>query len=468
MVYWLLATLQTKQDIFMYRRNAIIWLSVVAFFALTHSSAAQPQIQIPSTFQNSGTSSNSIRRGHLSNETNSLTLEDAVELSLTYNPILIAAGLENDARMAAIRQASVFPNPEFSSDVENVAGSGSLQGTGAGEFSVGLSQTIEMGGKRSKRKDLAEALFDVSVWNSSAERLDVIRLTSERFYIVLANQHRARVSDSLLIVANRFSDSVSRRREAGKVSLLDERRSNILLAKAQLENEETKRRLTSAWNDLLEMWGGRSSGATSVEGNLEEIGAIPSLDLLIGLIDQHPEVERSLRVVDYARSRERLERARSVPDVDLTIGARRVQEIGAAGMTASLTVPLPLFDRNRGAIEEAHYEVEIAEVLAQANIVGLETRLKNLLAEVQSAKNEATLFGRGVVIDAMSNMAATLEGYESGKFDLLTVLDAQRVLFEISNHYIDALERFHVSRINVEHLIAASFSSFTEGGSENE
>jgi cobalt-zinc-cadmium efflux system outer membrane protein len=101
-------------------------------------------------------------------------------------------------------------------------------------------------------------------------------------------------------------------------------------------------------------------------------------------------------------------------------------------------------------------------------LVGLQTKLKNLHAEVLSAKSEATLFGKGVVIDAMTNMVATVAGYESGKFDLLTVLDAQRVLFEISNHYVDALERYHLSRINVEHLIVASFSSLNEGGSDNE
>ena len=137
-------------------------------------------------------------------------------------------------------------------------------------------------------------------------------------------------------------------------------------------------------------------------------------------------------------------------------------------MTASLSLPLPLFNRNRGAIEEALYESEAATALAHATLVGLQTKLKNLHAEVLSAKSEATLFGKGVVVDAMTNMVATVAGYESGKFDLLTVLDAQRVLFEISNHYVDALERYHISRINVEHLIAATFSSMIEGGSDNE
>ena len=452
----------------MYRQIATLWLLVVAFCSLTLSSAAQPHNQSQTTISNERTSSPTSNDGHSNKIATSLTLDDAIEMSLKYNPILMAAGFENHARKAAIRQAKVFPNPELTTDVENVTGSGPLQGTSSGEFTAGISQSFEMGGKRSKRKDLAESLFDVSVWNFAAEQLGVIRLTSERFYTVLANQHRVRVSDSLLIVAKRFSDSVSQRREAGKVSPLEERRANILLANAQLGNEEARRRLVTAWNDLREMWADLPSDATIVEGDLEEMIEVPPLQSLLGLLDQHPEVERSQSLIDYSRSKERLERAVSIPDVNLTVGARRIQELGATGMTASLSLPLPLLNRNRGAIEEAEYESEAATALAQATLVGLQTELKNLHAEVLSAKSEATLFGKGVVIDAMTNMVATVAGYESGKFDLLTVLDAQRVLFEISNHYVDALERYHLSRINVEHLIAASFSSLNEGGSDNE
>ena len=452
----------------MYRQIANLWLLVVAFCSLTLSSAAQPQNQLQSIVPNRGSSSFTTSEGHSNNLSNSLTLDHAIELSLNNNPILKAAGFEKHARKAAIRQASVFPNPELTTDVENISGSGSLQGTRSAEFTAGLSQTFEMGGKRTKRKELAESLFDVSVSSLATEQLDVIRLTSERFYSVLANQHRIGVSDSLLIVAKRFSDSVSRRREAGKVSPLEERRANILLANAQLQNEEARRQLTTSWNDLREMWADIPNDATVVEGDLEEIIEVPPLQSLLGSIDQHPEVERSQSLIDYSRSKERLERAVSIPDVNLTVGARRIQELGATGITASLSLPLPLFNRNRGAIAEAQFESEAATALAQATLIGLKTKLKNLYAEVLSAKSEATLFGKGVVVDAMTNMVATVAGYESGKFDLLTVLDAQRVLFEISNHYVDALERYHISRINVEHLIAASFSSMNEGGSDNE
>jgi cobalt-zinc-cadmium efflux system outer membrane protein len=452
----------------MYRQIATLWLLVVAFCSLTLSSAAQPHNQSQTTVSNERTSILTSNDGHSNNIATSLTLDDAIELSLKYNPRLKAAGFEKHARKAAIRQASVFPNPELTTDVENISGSGSLQGTRSAEYTVGLSQDFEMGGKRTKRKELAESLFDVSVSSLATEQLDVIRLTSERFYSVLANQHRIGVSDSLLIVAKRFSDSVSRRREAGKVSPLEERRANILLANAQLHNEEARRRLTASWNDLREMWADIPNDATVVEGDLEEIIEVPPLQSLLGSIDQHPEVERSQSLIDYSRSKERLERAVSIPDVNLTVGARRIQELGATGITASLSLPLPLFNRNRGSIAEAQFESEATTALAHATLVGLQTKLKNLHAEVLSAKSEATLFGKGVVIDAMTNMVATVAGYESGKFDLLTVLDAQRVLFEISNHYVDALGRYHLSRINVEHLISASFSSLNEGGSDNE
>ena len=70
-----------------------------------------------------------------------------------------------------------------------------------------------------------------------------------------------------------------------------------------------------------------------------------------------------------------------------------------------------------------------------------------------AAYEAATTLRDEVLPAATETLAATEEGYREGKFDLLTVLDAQRTLFEATNQYLDAAQTYHQRRAEVERLI---------------
>lgn len=52
-------------------------------------------------------------------------------------------------------------------------------------------------------------------------------------------------------------------------------------------------------------------------------------------------------------TRAQVERRKAVPDLSLSIGAKRDNEPGRTQAIAGFSVPLPLFDRNQGALYEA-------------------------------------------------------------------------------------------------------------------
>ena len=397
-----------------------------------------------------------------------LTLETAIDLSLNHNPLLAASGYQIKAQHAAARQANLLLNPELSFDVENLGGNGSLSGGELQEFTVGFSQLIELGGKRSKRVRVATAELESVRSANESRRQDVIRATSLRFFRILANQERLLVSDSLLATANQFFESVRARRMAGKVSTLVERRANLQLTTAQIQRADAAKNLSISWNDLRALWGGFQDSSTVAIGEMEQVMRVPLIESLALRLEQHSEVIRSRSLVEVQRAVVALERSRAIPDPTVTIGARRIRELGSTGAVASVSIPLGLFNRNQGSIESAHHEVAVAEAMLKATQTDLYAQLHNLYAEVVAARNEALILDQRALVDAMENMNATVAGYTDGKFDLLTVLDAQRVLLSISTRHIDALERFHHSRIELERLISVSFSNLASVEADHE
>ncbi|MGB1539488.1 MAG: TolC family protein, partial [Rickettsiales bacterium] len=104
-----------------------------------------------------------------------LTLPEAMVRAIQASPRLksVAAGFE--AAKGAEDQAGYWPNPELEFEAENIAGSGPFSGTGAAEYTYGLSQKVEIGGKRMARQQAAEAVREAAAVRLQAERLNLER-----------------------------------------------------------------------------------------------------------------------------------------------------------------------------------------------------------------------------------------------------------------------------------------------------
>ena len=88
--------------------------------------------------------------------TGAMTLGRALRLAFEYSPILEAQAWETASHHGVVEQAALLPNPEFFTDVENVAGSGDFRSTDSAETTFGVAIPLELGGKRAKRTRLAQ------------------------------------------------------------------------------------------------------------------------------------------------------------------------------------------------------------------------------------------------------------------------------------------------------------------------
>ena len=84
-----------------------------------------------------------------------LTLRRALELAMMNSPDLAAASHGVRAAEGNVRQAGVLPNPEMEVLAEEFGGSESRQGYDAAKTTIWLTQPVELGGKRGRRKAVA-------------------------------------------------------------------------------------------------------------------------------------------------------------------------------------------------------------------------------------------------------------------------------------------------------------------------
>jgi cobalt-zinc-cadmium efflux system outer membrane protein len=398
-----------------------------------------------------------------------ITLRQALALALMHNPELAASTWDVRSGSARIIQAGLFPNPEIDVEVENFGGSRKVEnpdGTSDSlkrfdeyEATVLLSQLIEIGGKRSKRKQVATNEHNLLEWDFETIRLDTITEVTNAFIDLLGLQERMVLTDNLGDLSQDVFNTVSERVKAGKVSPVEETRARVALSTIQIEQERVKRELEAARKRLTATWGSNTASFKRAAGTLETITALPPYESLIARILQNPDIARWDAELEQREAALRLEKAQRFPDLTIAGGVRYLDESNDQVYVMGMSLPLPFFDRNQGAISEASNNLQKARKERTAAEVNAIATLDEVYQTLLSAYNEVTILRDTILPGAESAFNASNEGYLEGKFSYLDVLDVQRSLFDAEDTYINSLVAYHKALTAIERLIGENLNT---------
>jgi cobalt-zinc-cadmium efflux system outer membrane protein len=390
-----------------------------------------------------------------------LHLRQAQALALMQNPTLAAFGWEVRAGEARTLQAGLLPNPEAHAEIENVAGSGELQGFEGTEITIGLSQMIELAGKRSKRIRVAALERDLAAWEYEMARVDVLTQVTQAFIEVLSAQARLAVDEELMHLADQVLAVVAERVKAGKVSPVEETKARVASSTRRIALERAQRALAATRARLSALWGSTTPSFERAEGSLDFITAIPSLEQLTQRIGQNPDIARWVTVIAQRQAAVHLAEAQRIPDPTLGGGFRYSNETHDNALVMEVALPLPVFDRHQGKILETRYQLAKATEERRAVQAHVSAALQEAYAALATAFGDATALQNEVVPGAQHAFGAASEGFRQGKFSFLEVLDAQRTLFEARVQYIEALAAYHKAIADVERLIGEPLATVT-------
>lgn len=389
--------------------------------------------------------------------TGSLILPQVLALTLTGNPNLAAFSEEIRAREAAELQAGLLPNPVFDANAANF-GNKAARGFDGDVVTLALSQLIELGGKRAARIQVAQIGREVADWDYEIQRVTILAGVAQAFIDVLGAQAHTELVKHSLELAEKVVKTVSNQVKAGKVSPVEATRVEVALATARSEMMRTERELEVSRRKLAAFWGSTSPQFLNVQGNLEAIQTLPSLQALTDRLKQSPELVRWTSELSRRQALLDQEKAKAVPDLTVSLGGSNYLHNQDYVMNAGFSMPLPVFDRNQGNIQQAERQRSKAENEQEATQVKIGTELNAAYLNLDAIHAEIENYRSIILPGAESAYQAVQKGYQLGKFALLDVLDTQRTLFNAKGQYLRALTAYHQGIADIERLMGGAIS----------
>lgn len=387
-----------------------------------------------------------------------LSLKEAVGRVVHHSPALKAAFLEVQAKRGEELQASVKPNPDLRIEIEDFLGSGERSGFETSQQTASVVQLFEFGDKRVKRLRAASLDTAVSGWDLETTRVQTILLAVQAYVDVQAAQERIAVLQNAVNLSEKTEQAVKKRIDVGNTSPIELDRSKVNTARARAAVKNEQARFEASRLRLSALWGATRIDFDRAAGKLGDGVHVPSSERVLAYIDNNPLIARWSEEIGRRSAVLDVEMAKSVRDFSIGAGVRHYGDTDDAAMVVSVSTPLKLFDTNAGAITAAEQRVTKAEHERDAARVDLTGSVAEAMSRLSVAAAQVRSLEREVLPAAESAYEKTQKGYEEARFDLLNVLDAQRVLFEVRLDLVNAKADFEKAKVQVEALVGRPLS----------
>lgn len=378
-----------------------------------------------------------------------LSLNTAIQLALNENPEISAAQHELNAQTGSILQAKALPNPALSALMEDTR-----QATRT--TTLQINQEIELGGKRTARTEAAERGQDIASIELKAKRAQISAEVMAAFYNVLVAQERLRLVQSSLELAQSATQAAAKRVKAGRVSPIEETKFTIAESSAALELNQANIALIAARQQLTTFWGNAHPRFERAEGSLDTAPALPNFSDLSTRLVVSPALQRAKLEIERQQALVKVESSRRIPNVTVTLGAKRDEQLGLNQAMFGISVPIPVLNTNQGSVLEALSRTEKAKDEFSALQLRLTNELTSAYGRFSASRQQIDVLQRQILPGAQKAYSSARKGYELGKFNFLDVLDAQRTLFQSQLQYVNALADIHRAEADIYRILGTT------------
>lgn len=360
-----------------------------------------------------------------------ITLEQAVQLAIQHNHALLANRTTIAQNQALEVQANVRPNPTLFTDWEYlplVPVQGGLPSYlhDSTEGDIGLSYTFERGQKRQHRLQAAKDI--------TAESRSTVHDNERTIAFQVAQLYvNAQLAQSTLELAQQdlksFQQTVEisqHQFQVGGMSENDFLQLKLQLVQFQTDVEQAVLAKAQSLSDLRQQLGYESVPAEYDVADPLEYRPVQSTlaDLQKQALDNRPDLRAAVQGVTAAQSQHELAKANGKQDVTLSGNYSHVNAISA--FTFSVSVPLPIFDRNQGNIAQTHIAINQAqEQQKQANGQVL-TDVRDAYEAMASSDRVVKIYNGSAREDALRSRDISEYAYRRGAIALLDFLNAER------------------------------------------
>lgn len=378
-----------------------------------------------------------------------LTLPEALSRAAKADPSRQALTARLNAAEAAVRQATVRPNPVVGVEIEDIAGSGPYSLIDRTQATVYYEQSQERGGKRAARGALARSDISLTRLRDDVRVLDLLHEVELAWIDAIAAEAEARLAADRLAIAQRAQAEVNRRVKVARDPLFAGARADAQVAEAGIALSQAQARATNARRALAAFWGGGEIeiDATALEDlSPADQAAGPASATDLALIDAQRGV---------AAARLRVEESKAVQDPTWRAGLRYLNDGGDVAAVIGGSIPLGRYDTNKAGIEQAR----AAQTAAELDLIGARSVLERKIAAVQASLAQKAGEARRINAEVVPANARTVDlvrdGFNRGGFSYLDVIEAQKALLEAKARRLAVLKSFQIDRAQLNRLTGA-------------
>ena len=388
-----------------------------------------------------------------------LTLDQALALAEKNSPRLHASAARSTRAAAATQTARAYTTPQVeyfgghqsSRDVSVPGLPGLLQ-------HYAVYQTMEIPSERKTRRRVAEISQTSSELSLASERLSVVANVKHAFYDVLRRKQEIVQAQENLSLVEDLRRRVEVEVRVGEKGRLELTRAEAELARSRFLIRSAQIHLADSIAVLRVAIAAPADRNLNPQGNLEPAVQLQPLpELRETVLRTHPLIEQGRTDVLGAGAELQHQKSLRVPRPAFYGEYEREPDV--AYWRAGVTIPLPLWDRRRGPIQEAAASVREAAATRDQRQLEILSALERAYEQHQLADQQVTSLQAGSLHEAESAVEAAQSAYHFGERGIVEVLDAQRVLQSVRADLLDAQYARQSALIDLEEL-----GAITPGG----
>jgi cobalt-zinc-cadmium efflux system outer membrane protein len=376
----------------------------------------------------------------------SLTMQAAIERAMAANPTIAAARLRGPINLANLALARERLNPEGSVEFERETP----------KEAYGVAVPFELGGKRARRIDVAQATIRAGDAEVAATIAQVRNDVRRAYFGQIVAEQRLMILREQRDISVRTLDTAQARLDAGDVPRLEVMQAQLALA--AIENEATAAEGTQAasratLNALL----AQPLNTPTVLATTVEEATPPSTEAALMLAQTVSTELISLdRQIEAQRARIQLAQALRVPDLTPTFSlTRRAEPEFNYGWRAGAAITLPLFTTHRAAVLVEQTTLEQLTAQRQATLLRVQGEVTAASQRAQAQRELFVRYRDQIIPQAQQVEQLAQDAYQLGQTGIGPLLLALQATRDVRLRSLDAIDQFQTALADLERAIGA-------------
>lgn len=345
---------------------------------------------------------------------------------------------------AAIRTANMFPDPQLEMETTN---NGVNQNMGY-VYGASLGWTLELGGKRKARVNLARNQSELSKLQLQ-DFFRNLRADASLGYInALKSKALLEVQQDSYKNMQQLAKSDSIRYRLGTISLVTSKQSKLEAASLLNEVYQAESEEQQALTSLSVFLGDSKIMDREVSGDLNAFNRNFSIDdLILQALNERADLLAARQNTEVTRSQISLEKANRVIDLGISAGAERhteaINEIAPSptvnAVKMGISIPLKFSNKRNAGVKIAEMASSQAEIEYKQTEQAIRAEVMQAYQQYVATQKQLRQFHNGMLAEAQTILEGIIYSYKRGESSILEVLNAQRTYNNVRKDYYQVL-----------------------------